>query len=659
MEPGPQALWNYRSHLESGIKELEKVRSHDSQASRSSSGTVYIIPVVFHILHMYGQENISDAQVIDAVNILNRDFRKRNSDTANIVPEFKGIAADCEIEFRLARKDPNGDCTNGIDRIATPLTEGANDDAKLNQWNPKKYLNIWVARSLERSGVAGYSYYPSTAQMAPQIDGIMMLSDYIGSIGTGNPYTSRTLTHEVGHYLDLPHTWGSTNSPGVACGDDGVGDTPVTRGFQFCSVNNSAICNPPVKENVQNYMEYSFCTRMFTTGQKNRMRNALNSIIAFRNNLSTSSNLAETGTDGTPQADCAPKSDFNATRFSCAGAYVYLYDQSWRGTALSYKWLLPGSDTPESYVKDPVARYYTPGSYSVTLITSNAEGSDTLTKTNYIHSIPSPSTNYLPFSESFEDDLYKSKGWIVYEDTSDNVRWKRTTAAGYYSSSSLLLDVFNRTRPGAIHSLITPAFDLTTSLSPALEFKTAYATRAASSTDAFRVYYSLNCGSSWIPVVSSMSSADLSAGMLFTSYSPYVTDWKYHNFSIPSFAISVRTQFLFEFTVGENGNNFFLDDINIASTVTSVNGSSNQAATVVVHPNPAHHSSRVSFTLRERQLVTLKIYDLLGKEAVSLLNPTALAPGSYSYDTPPLLPGVYFVKLSAGSAPLISKLVIE
>ena len=121
----------------------EHTRRYIAALPEGSRHTVRIIPVVFHIVHNYGQENISDAQVLDAVRILNEDFRKLNPDTASIVPAFQSIAADCQIEFRLANIDPNGNCTNGIDRIVSPLTENADDFAKLNPWPEDQYLNIW------------------------------------------------------------------------------------------------------------------------------------------------------------------------------------------------------------------------------------------------------------------------------------------------------------------------------------------------------------------------------------------------------------------------------------------------------------------------------------------------------------------------------------
>ncbi|MBK7182529.1 MAG: hypothetical protein IPH89_06110 [Bacteroidetes bacterium] len=113
------------------------------------------------------------------------------------------------------------------------------------------------------SGAAGYAYLPGTTAAE---DGIMILNSYIGSIGTGNIQKSHALTHEIGHYLNLNHTWGGTNNPGVDCsGDDNVSDTPKTEGWTSCNLTG-ATCTSTL-DNVQNFMEYSYCSTMFTVGQ--------------------------------------------------------------------------------------------------------------------------------------------------------------------------------------------------------------------------------------------------------------------------------------------------------------------------------------------------------------------------------------------------------
>lgn len=147
------------------------------------------------------------------------------------------------------------------------------------------------------------------------MDAIVAIHGYVGSIGTGNNFVSRVLTHETGHWLNLQHVWGSTNNPGVACGDDGVGDTPLTKGFTNCNLSNAIICTPGIKENIQNYMEYSYCCKMFTQGQRSRMHNALNSNVAGRDNLSSNANLIATGVIN-PTLNCTPLAAFLQSVFS-------------------------------------------------------------------------------------------------------------------------------------------------------------------------------------------------------------------------------------------------------------------------------------------------------------------------------------------------------
>lgn len=200
---------------------------------------VYVLPIVFHVLYdpSSGSDshNVSNQQIFNVVDRLNRDYRNRNADTVNIVDPFKPVIGDMRIEFRLATKDPFGNCTNGIDRITSLRSGEAADFSKLNPWFREHYVNVWVIRALEQTTpgqtTLGYAYFPSGVQdeVGSLRDGVIMLSSALN--GT-------TLTHELGHYLNLQHPWG--NGPvGVACGDDGVEDTPITHGhFSYCDLND-------------------------------------------------------------------------------------------------------------------------------------------------------------------------------------------------------------------------------------------------------------------------------------------------------------------------------------------------------------------------------------------------------------------------------------
>jgi hypothetical protein len=274
-------------------EELEAwTREYEATRAGGDDQEIYIIPIVFHIIHNNGPENISNDQVFNAIEILNRDFRRQNSDIALVVDEFADITADVGIEFRLATKDPQGNCTSGINRIISDLTYQGDDDMKdLIYWPRNKYLNIWVCA--DAAGAAGYTNLPAnvSASWLASEDGIVIRGDYTGAIGTSNNTRSRTLTHEVGHWINLYHTWGPGNNPGISTNcnqDDNVSDTPNTIGWTSCTIAGSS-CNNSV-DNVQNYMEYSYCSRMFTIGQANRMRAALTSSVAQRNQLITTNN---------------------------------------------------------------------------------------------------------------------------------------------------------------------------------------------------------------------------------------------------------------------------------------------------------------------------------------------------------------------------------
>ncbi|HIA36333.1 MAG TPA: hypothetical protein EYN89_06240, partial [Flavobacteriales bacterium] len=176
----------------------------------STSGTIYTIPVVVHIVHNNGTENISDAQVLQGIQDLNDGF-------ANQGPYQDVNGVDVEIVFCMAERDPNDNATNGITRDISPLTDMIMEDdditlKDINRWNPNDYLNIWLVQSITSlssgPGVAGYAYFPSSHGQ-PE-DGIVNEAAYFGS-STGN---SSVHIHEAGHYLGLYHTFegGCTNN---------------------------------------------------------------------------------------------------------------------------------------------------------------------------------------------------------------------------------------------------------------------------------------------------------------------------------------------------------------------------------------------------------------------------------------------------------------
>lgn len=263
--------------LETSHKAIESfVHEHEgsitSNLARVAEEKIVTIPVIVHVLYHYPGENISDELVNSQIMALNRDFRKLNSDTSKIPAAFKSLAADCEIEFKLATADINGRATSGIIHKYTPITRWTLDDKIKfssemgdNAWDAKSYLNIWVG-TLDR--LIGYSSLPGDPANK---DGLVISNTVFGITKSGVYNEGRTAVHEMGHWLGLRHLWGDAN-----CGDDGVADTPKQQTFTSgCPSTVRVSCdNAPNGDMYMDYMDFTNddCLVMFTQGQKQKMR---------------------------------------------------------------------------------------------------------------------------------------------------------------------------------------------------------------------------------------------------------------------------------------------------------------------------------------------------------------------------------------------------
>jgi hypothetical protein len=269
-----------------------------------------VIPVVFHILHRgepYGQGyNITDGLVQSQIDVINEDYRRLNADRTNTPSAFASRAADCNIEFRLASQDPDGNPTSGILRKqanqidyyaptayrfdgSQPETSGPKVESP--GWPSNKYLNIWVCNLYE----LGYGTFPIYAASHPEEDGVVIsfkaFGRNAGGVGTNK---GRTATHEIGHWLNIFHLVNSSD-----CGDDKVTDTPrehvlIMGGCpSYPELSNKCDAADP-SSMFMNFMEYRSddCMNLFTTGQKTRMRGMFATVngtpgprVALLNNL--------------------------------------------------------------------------------------------------------------------------------------------------------------------------------------------------------------------------------------------------------------------------------------------------------------------------------------------------------------------------------------
>ena len=302
------------------------------QEKSTSTGTKYVIPVVVHVIHRPQDanpgtvSNVSDERIAQQIAILNQDYR--NFGGSN----FSSDAVDTQIQFELAKKDPDGNCTDGINRIASMLSvdhlwQNVTEDSALKaliHWPNDRYLNLYVIHNTDASDAAfGYATFPwdiGTSRL-DSIDGVVIVYDAFGLSNNGDVALGRTGTHEVGHWLGLLHTFqGSCTNNNCLTDNDKVCDTPPLLTSTPLSLACSATPNtcatdddditaqnpfrPAVNggdgdqfDMIENYMDYSSdsCMNRFTAGQLVRMETYLN---GARAPIWNSVNLTQTGLAG-------------------------------------------------------------------------------------------------------------------------------------------------------------------------------------------------------------------------------------------------------------------------------------------------------------------------------------------------------------------------
>ncbi len=340
----------------------------DRQAGRAQQ-VIYNIPVVVHVIHngdpinnsgAAGNENISDAQALSQINVMNEDYRKMAG--TNGGANTTGVAVDVQINFCMAQTDPNGNLTNGVDRQnITPYTNTATpaivDDWELQsdvetmkantQWDPTLYLNMWTFKPGGNSlnlggldGLLGYAQFPSNSGLpglstsggAANTDGVVAAYDAFGTIASDDGTfilnaiynLGRTMTHEVGHWLGLRHIWGDSTT---CSNDDFCADTPdATTAHYDCATYDTCTADGLGNDQVQNYMDYSndSCMDTFTQNQKDRIQ-AVMAVSPRRVELNSSTvcnapntpNFTMTNTNGN-QSSCGNDAifDFSYTQLN-------------------------------------------------------------------------------------------------------------------------------------------------------------------------------------------------------------------------------------------------------------------------------------------------------------------------------------------------------
>lgn len=611
----------------------------------------YVIPVVFHVLYDgtgNKNENISYEQLEDAVETMNLEFNKENPAVQNIKAEFKDIAADCKIEFRLATKDPDGNCTNGVLRYDDARTSEAGEAIKSGrQWPTTKYLNIYTVARIA-SGAAGYAYFPGAG---PANDGIVIIHSYVGRLGTGTQGRSSALTHEVGHYLALPHVWGNGNNPGdvsLCAGDDGIDDTPLTTGNRTCNLNVQT-CGS--LDNVQNFMEYAYCYANFTEGQKSVMRAALESSRGGRNNLWSPANLIETGTDyprgQVPQVLCNADFQKSFEDEICPGSELTFNNLSYSGAGLTFAWTFENGTPATSTDKNPTVKYDVSGNHDVTLVVSDGTNSITETKTDYVNVLEAGAISF-PYSDNLEVTELNGAEFSVVNVDGDARTWVKSTTVGFDDNSSFFIE--NRLNPTDRQDYVISNTMNTTGFDEFyISFRYAYAEKSTSgNSDQLRVQVSRDCGETWATRKSIRGNSLITADQISSKFEPSnESEWQIGIVKITNYASS-GFRFRFEWTSG-GGNNVYIDDINVGASALSV--SDILESQLNVYPNPATDALYISGV----ENGTYSLLNITGKEVSN----GAISSSRNKISVANYPAGLYLIKITSGNAVVTKRVVIK
>jgi PKD repeat protein len=676
-----------------------------------NEGPIYYLPVVFHILHNNGSENISDQRIRDEITILNRNFRANSTFRNRIREIFKDVEADARIEFRLAKFDPNGIPTNGIQRIYVgPLASRANDNVKLGGWDPWRYLNIWVAGGIVTNSpfpVGGYAYFPNGAPSA-RVDGCIVLASTVGNITSNNPFDYNTVGHEVGHYLGLAHPFQGSQTDTCSLDGDFLFDTPPTfftpgvgrfSGIStrnFCLNPDSNTCttdNPDLPDQYENFMDYfngQCANNMFTLQQAARMRFALEN---YRRGLWSEENLIATGIKydtfdsrplPIPAFNLANNQSLLETRV-CVGVPVQFREASWNAAITSWEWSFGEGATPQTHIGQtpPAVTYTTPGKKTIRLTVTGVNGSNTLDAVDYLH-IEGPAEAIKTASAMADWDYqnnFLEQGWYFENEMRNINPWSRITTTAFDGIASIRLNsrqLSNNFR----YSIVSPSFDFTGATNPYIEFQYAFApnlTTLPSSTgsvtgdsqDGLTVFVSTDCGRNWVqrgflggqptsnnpnrtnplstlPVNETIQASGVQNTVNFIPSGR--SQWR--RFAVSGLNnIPAQSNVRFKITFNaQGGNNFYIDNL-MTGMVTSVSEVSKSQLGFEAFPNPFSSETNLRYNLPLNTHVTISVYDITGKQIATVVNEqqtTGTHNVSINKNTLGLTKGIYFVKITLG-----------
>ena len=572
----------FESWMSDKLLELRLKSGTSFQSTRVKQ--VLTIPVVIHIIHngesVGSGSNIHDIRVMEQIDRLNDDFRRMNSDTLNAPPEFRAVAADTEIEFVLAQRDPHGLPTTGINRVlgTRPVYDLVhNTELKaLSYWPAEEYMNLWVA---QLDNLLGYAQFPvstlgglESASENRLTDGVVIDSDFFGNNPGLTPESiGRTCTHEVGHYLGLRHVWGD----GGCSVDDFCDDTPRSNSSNFGCPNANSCGSDDM---VQNYMDLSddLCMNLFTVCQKSRMR------VVLSNSPRRASLLTSLG--GTPPVMVDNDAGIREIAFpkmsNCQSMLSPSVTIQNTGTnvisSVSLALLVDNVQVETQSINQELELLETTTvSFGEVSVIDGTEIAFAILETNGTTDgnqennqkaiiTNAQDFNSLPISEEFGSF---PASWEIRNSDND-ITWELVNApAESPSNTAVGLNFFNyRDFVGEYDYLITPALDASSYTGLSLQFDVAHAQFSPNDQDGLIVAVSTDCGNTFSTmdyVYQKQGTVLATAPISGSSFIPSSrSQWRTESVDLNQYAGIDQLQIAF-IGINDFGNNLYLDNVEI------------------------------------------------------------------------------------------------
>lgn len=662
--------------FERWLQQRKQLRLQPNGQQRTNAAP-YRIPVVVHIIHN-GEpigvgRNISDEQIISQLKVLNNDFKRLNADANQTPAEFLSVAGSLDVQFILARQDPDGNATTGIVRMAgrslgyDPESTADEQALKsLSYWPSEDYLNIWVC--FLQKDYLGYAQFPISSLEGLEeyqneiaaTDGVVITYDAFGSDEDGD-FTlatgfnkGRTLTHEVGHFLGLRHIWGDVSS--CLSTTDYVDDTPKqnddTRG---CPSHPQTSCSNT--KMFQNFMDYTNdpCMNLFTQGQMDRMQ------VVLENSVRRVSLLSSIGLVSPPGGlqNVALRSILSPEPVSCpTNNMLKIRFQNLGDDPLTYLKLTYQIDTNTPIVSEhllPAIEYGEYGTLSIPIAVNN--GLHELTVTIYDPNgveDASPNDNllvkkieinapeeYLPTRERFEKTF--DNRWTIINPFTDS-QWQETST---FYNQSLRFETTNSLQ-AETSWLVSPLLDFSSLSTSNLRFDWSYE-HNSTYPSTLEVKYTLDCGLTYLDL------PGFSLSQTTEDATPEnEDDWDTRVLSLQPLVgfDNVRLAFIASSFLG---NPIFIDNLELYAGNASIKIPIEEV--VAIYPT-ASGDLNITFNVEEKQAVAVSVFDMMGRTIVKGVEPQALNQ-TKSVDLQGFQTGVYIVHINVGNQFYSQKVFIQ